>query len=132
MKLFENEYVTLSIDENIPCLEWIGKKYMPSEAFKESEEKSLELYLKYKDRHPGMQWFIDASEVGPVSLQDTEWVIENILPQFAAAGLIKEAFVMPTRAIGKITVDNYRSDAGETIEIELFDTTEAAKDWLKS
>ena len=28
MVLFDNEYVTLSLDEAVPCVEWIGKKYM--------------------------------------------------------------------------------------------------------
>jgi hypothetical protein len=132
MKLFENEYVKLSLDEKVPCLEWIGKKFMPSEAFRASEETSLQLYLQYKKTYPKMQWFVDARDIGPVSPTDTQWVAEKILPQFAAAGLTKEAFVVPKSALGKITVKNYRSDAGKIIEIEVFDSVEAAKNWLKA
>jgi hypothetical protein len=131
MKLFENEYVKLSLDEKVPCLEWIGKKFMPSEAFRASEEKSLQLYREYKAKYPHLEWFVDARDIGPVSPQDTQWVADRILPQFAKAGLRKEVFVVPKRAIGKLTVNNYISTAGKTIEMKLFDTVEAAKNWLK-
>jgi hypothetical protein len=52
MQLFENEYVKFSLDEKVLCLEWIGKKFMPSEAFRASEETSLQLYLQYKKMCP--------------------------------------------------------------------------------
>ena len=131
MKLFENEYVKLSLDEKVPCLEWIGKKFMPSEAFRASEETSLQLYREYKKKYPQLEWFVDARDIGPVSPQDTQWVIDKILPQFAADGLAKEGFVIPKSVIGKMTVKNYISTAGKTIEMKLFDTVEAAKNWLK-
>lgn len=131
MRLFDNEYVRLSIDESVPCLEWIGKKFMSSKEFRASEEKSLQFYLKYKDKYPHMEWFVDARDIGPISTQDTKWVVDEILPKFAAAGLTKEAFVVPKSAVGKMVVKNYVSKAGKTIEMEVFDTVEAAKNWLK-
>jgi hypothetical protein len=75
---------------------------------------------------------VDARDIGPVSPTDTQWVVEKILPQFAAAGPTKEAFVVPKSALGKITVKNYRSDAGKIIEIEVSDSVEATKNWLKA
>ncbi len=131
MKLFENEYVEISLDETVPCLVWIGKKYMPSETFRESEEKSLRFYIEYKKKYPKLQWFVDASEISIVKSEDTQWVADNILPKFAKAGLRKEAFVIPKRAIGKMTIHRYVSEAGDVIEIHIFDTVEAAKSWLK-
>jgi hypothetical protein len=131
MDLFENEYVRLSIDESVPCLEWIGKKYMPSEAFRTSEEKSLQLYRESKKKYPQLEWLVDARDIGVVSSQDMQWVIDKILPRFALAGLTKEGFVVPKSAIGKMTVKNYISAAGKTIEMKVFDTVEAAKNWLK-
>jgi hypothetical protein len=131
MKLFENEYVKQSIDESVPCLEWIGKKYIPSKEFRTSEEKSLELYRGYKKKYPQMEWFVDARDIGAVSPKDTQWVIDEILPQFAALGLTKEAFVVSKSALGKMTVNYYKSTAGKVIEIRMFETVEAAKNWLK-
>ena len=131
MELYDDEYVKISIDENVPCIEWTGKKFMPSEIFRLSEEKSLEFYKKYKLEYPALQWYVDARDIGPVSPQDTEWIVQNILPEFAAAGLKREAFVIPKSALGRMAVQTYASDAGETVEIQMFDNVEAAKQWLR-
>ena len=131
MVLLNNEYVQISLDTTVPCLEWIGKRFMPSESFRESEEKSLEFYRQFRDDYQGLQWYVDARNIGPVSTEDTQWVADEILPQFAQLGLKKEGFVVPKSAIGKLTVKNYISKAGETIEIKVFDTVEGVKNWLK-
>ena len=130
--MYEDEYVELAIDEDIPCLEWIGKiGFISSKEFRLSEEKSLEFYLEYNATYPNMGWFVDARAIGALSPMDTQWVIDEILPKFAAAGLKKEAFVIPKSALGKITVDQYKSNAGHIIEIRMFGSAKAAKAWLK-
>ncbi len=131
MKLFENEYVTISIDESVPCLEWIGKKFIPSDEFRASEKKSLEFYQEYKKKYPRLEWFVDARDIGPISPADTQWVAIEILPNFAEAGLKKEVFVVPTSALGKMAVKNYISDVGKTVEMKVFDKVNEAKNWLK-
>jgi hypothetical protein len=130
MKLYDDEFITLSIDESVPCLEWIGKKFMSSEEFRVSEEKSLQFYKQFKGKYPRFEWFVDARNIGPIGTEDTQWVVEKILPQFAAAGLKKEVFVIPTSALGKIVLRNYVSSAGKVIEIQAFSTVEEAKNWL--
>lgn len=131
MKLSDNESITISIDESVPCLEWIGKKRISSEEFRDSEQKSLQFYLRYKTKYPRLEWFVDARNVGVLTPEDIQWVIDRILPKFASAGLKKEAFVVPSSAIGKIIIRNYVSKAGDIIEIKSFDNSEAAKNWLK-
>jgi len=131
MNLSDNEYVTISIDESVPCLEWVGKQFIPSKEFRASEEKSLEFFLQYKKKYPRLEWCVDARDIGPVPPQDTQWVADNILPKFLAAGLKKEAFVVPKSALGKISVKNYTSHAGKVLEIMMFGTIEEAKDWLQ-
>ena len=131
--LFSNEYFTISIDESVPCLEWIGKKFMPSEAFRLSERKSLEFYLEYKDKYPNMEWFVDARYIGVVLPEDTKWVVDEILPQFVENGLTKEAFVLPKSAISQLMLKRYKKEATSAgyIEIGTFDNIEDAKNWLK-
>jgi hypothetical protein len=132
MQLSENDYVKISIDESVPCLEWIGKKFISSEAFRESEEKSLRFYREYMGKYPGLQWFVDAREVGAILKEDTDWVAKNILPVFASLGLKKEAFVVPKSAFGKLALDDYISESGERIEMKVFDSITGAKAWLSS
>jgi hypothetical protein len=132
MLLFDNEFVTLSIDESVPCLEWIGKKYMPSEEFRASEERCVMFFLMNKGKFPLLEYFVDARNIGPISPQDTKWIVDELLPKLVAAHMTKEAFVVPTSAVGKMVVKNYGSRAGEMIEIKMFDTVEAAKNWLRA
>jgi hypothetical protein len=131
MELFSNDYVTISIDESIPCLEWIGKKFISSEAFRESEEKSLSFYREYVGKYSNLQWYVDARKVGAISHNDTEWVAKTILPHFAQLGLKKEAFVVPESAFGKVAINDYKSESGDTIKIEVFDSELKAKTWLR-
>ena len=133
MKLFENESVIVSIDESIPCLEWIGKGPLSSQTFRESETKSLALYQEYKPKYPVLEWFVDARKIRSLLPDDVEWVAQKILPQFAAAGLTKEVFVLPESAIGRFVVTNYTDMAtGKTIEIKAFVSAQDAKNWLKA
>jgi hypothetical protein len=132
MMLFDNEYVTLSIDESVPCLEWIGKKYMPSEEFRASEERSVKFFLMNKGKYPLLEYFVDARDIGPISPQDTQWIVDELLPKLIDAHLTKEAFVIPVSAVGKMVVNNYGNNAGKMIEIKTFSTVEAAKSWLRA
>lgn len=132
MKLFENKSVIISIDELIPCLEWIGKGPLNSQTFRESEEKSLAFYQEYKPKYPALEWFVDARKIRSLAPEDVEWVAQEILPQFAAAGLTKEVFVLPESAIGRFVVRDYTDLAtGKKVEIQAFVSVEEAKNWLK-
>lgn len=131
MILFETDYIRLALDKTVPCLEWIAKKNLISAEFRESEEKSVQFYRQYKAQFPRLEWYVDARNVVAVLSEDTQWVADEILPKMAAAGLKKEAFVVPTSAVGKMVVKNYVSKAGQTIEVQVFGVEEAAKSWLK-
>lgn len=131
MTLSDNEYVKISLDTKTPCLEWIGKKYMPSAEFRASEERSLKFYQQYKASYPNLQWYVDARKIGAISPFDTKWVANVLLNKFAEAGLSKEAFVIPQSAIGKMVLRNYISTTGKKIEISIFDSVVDAKNWLK-
>ena len=131
MKLFENEYVMLSIDKQVPCLEWIGKKeFLPSRAFRQAETKSLQFYRKYHKLYPGMSWLVDARKIGAVSPEDMQWAAHEILPEFISLGLTKEAFIVPAKEFGKMTVSYYKSTVGQSMDIRIFDNVETAKKWL--
>ncbi len=133
MKLFESADVLISLDESVPCLEWIGKRAVQSQAFRESEEKSLEFYQQHKAVHLKLEWFVDARKVRSLLPADIEWVANEILPKFEAVGLTKEAFVVPETALGRFTVKDYseKSKSGK-VTIRMFATEEEAKAWLKA
>ncbi|TXT67588.1 MAG: hypothetical protein BAJALOKI1v1_50028 [Promethearchaeota archaeon] len=112
-------------------MEWIGKKFIPSQKYRESEEKSLEFYREYKRRFPRLGWFVDARNVKSVSTDDMQWVTDVILPESSKLGLQKEAFVVPESAITQLVINNYKAKSGSIIEIEAFSSEREAKKWLK-
>lgn len=133
MKLFENDAVVISLDNTVPCLEWIGKGPLQSQTFRESEEQSLHFYREYKPDYPQLEWFVDARKIGSLLPDDIEWVAQEILPQFEKAGLTKEAFVIPEKALGRFVVKEYSEhSASGKVTIRMFASAEEAKEWLKS
>jgi hypothetical protein len=130
MTLFENNSVIVALDTSTPCLEWIGKGPLTSQDFRESEEKSLAYYQEYKSQYPDLEWFVDARKIRSLSSDDVEWVAQEILPQFAAAGLTKEVFVIPESALGRFVVNDYTDLAGNTVEVRAVASIEEAKQWL--
>jgi hypothetical protein len=130
MRLFENAYVSLSLDERVPCLEWTGKKFIPSAEFRHSEKIYLQYYLQYQPYYPNLQLFVDARLIGAISPEDTQWLAEIMLPQFVKAGVTKEAFWV-TKVLTQMSVKQYKAEVGKLAKIAIFDTVEAAKIWLK-
>jgi len=132
MQLFENDDVVIRLDESIPCLEWIAKKPTTSESFRESERESLRLYRQYKPTYPALEWFVDARKMRSLIEEDLQWVANEILPKFEAAGLTKEVFVMPEQALGRFVVKEYseKSKSGK-VTIRMFASVEEAKAWLR-
>ena len=53
-----------------------------------------------------LEYFVDARNMGPISPQDTKWIVDALLPKLVAAHSTKGAFVIPVGAVGKIVVNN--------------------------
>lgn len=132
MQLFENDDVVIRLDASVPCLEWIAKHPVTSETFRESELESLQFYRQYKPKYPTLEWFVDARKMRSLLEEDVQWVANEILPKFEAAGLMKEVFVMPEQALGRFVVKDYfeKSKSGK-VTIRMFADVEEAKAWLK-
>jgi len=131
MNLVEDEHYRISLDTSVPCLEWIGLKPMDSDTFRESEVHLKDHYLKAVKKHSGLQMFVDARVIGLISAADTTWVANEILPPISAAGLKKEAFIVPESALEKLIVRNFKSKAGDIVEIKVFTDEKEAKYWLQ-
>lgn len=59
-----------------------------------------------------------------------QMLTEHWIPQAAALGLKRIALVAPTSCCGRTTVESLVKDYGHHVEADLFDTPEAATEWL--
>ncbi|MCU0449038.1 MAG: hypothetical protein MUC97_04215 [Bernardetiaceae bacterium] len=109
---------------------------MESSEFKESQQQSLAFFQQYKILYPKLEWFVDSRLLTGVLPEDLAWHNEVMLPHFLAAGLTREAFVMPQDFFGSLSVENYAADQSggpqAVPQIKMFATPEEAKNWLKS
>ncbi len=131
MILENTDYYRISIDPNVPCLEWIALKPMKSNIFRESEIKLRDQYIASKKRYKSLNLYIDARNIGLISTADTSWVAEEILPLLAEAGLRKEAFVVSEEGLKRLIVSNFINKAGVKVEIKKFSNEIAAKEYLR-
>ncbi|MFH1562423.1 MAG: hypothetical protein ABIF11_03255 [Nitrospirota bacterium] len=131
--IWEGETVIVSLDTDTPCLEWINKGgVMTSEEFHQSEYVSYDAYLQYKKDYPALEWFVDARQLRPMDPQDVDWVAKEILPKFGAAGLTREAFVIPQNAMAKLAIHQYETKAADgQVTVRMFGSVDEAKQWLK-
>jgi len=133
MILFENRSVRVSLDTEVPCLEWVATQNVLSEEFRESEYESLKQYEILKQKYPTLEWFVDARKLEGLHTEDTEWVANVILPKFADLGLTKEAFILPSNIFGQFTIEDYKDEvADRRVTIHMFDDVEKAKKWLQT
>jgi hypothetical protein len=131
MILKETEYYRISIDPNVPCLEWIGLKPMNSEIFRESEIILRDSYLAKLKSYKSLCLYVDARKIGLLSTVDTTWVAKEILSPMASAGLKKEAFVIPESALERLIVSNFINKAGDEVELKKFSDEKTAKEYLR-
>lgn len=132
--LYETQQVKFYIDESIPCLvnEWYG--FIKSEQFREYILKLVDLLKEHHSHYGQLNMLADTRELRILPPKDIEWVNQNINPLYMKNGANFEAFLVPKDKYGEMSVDRYirqTTQYGDFI-VQLFDSLDKAKAWLKS
>ena len=132
--LFSTNNIRMYIDEDIPCLvnEWIG--FIKSADFRAGILKLLEIYTQQKVHYPKLHLLADTRTLGALKREDVTWITEEINPQYTVFGATYEAFVVSENAFGQASLQRYvvQTTAQGSFTVQIFDTIENAKAWLKS
>jgi hypothetical protein len=62
-----------------------------------------------------------------VRKEDADWVATQITPLLVKHGLRYMAFIIPSRAFTKISEDNFKSKAGDGVQIRYFNDQRMAE-----
>jgi len=132
--LYETQHVKFYIDESIPCLvnEWYG--FIKSELFREYILKLVDLLKEHHSNYGQLNMLADTRELRILPPKDIEWVNQNINPLYIQNGASFEAFLIPEDQYGEMSINRYirqTTQHGDFV-VQLFDSLDKAKAWLKS
>lgn len=132
--LFNTNNIRMYIDDSVPCLvnEWQG--FIKSAEFRAGILTLLEIYQQQKIYYPKLSLLADTRTLGVISREDLTWVVEEINPRYIELECQYEAFVVSQDMFGQTALQRYttQTTASGSFVVQIFDTLDNAKDWLKS
>lgn len=126
MKVYEAQNIIIERDDKLKCLIQNWKGFASSEKFRESIKKTEDLF---KDKTLN-KIISNTKDFGMVKKEDTEWVSTESMPTLIERGLKYMAFVVPSNVFSQMSVENFKKQSGDTIQIRYFDDVEKAKEWM--
>jgi len=127
-ELMENPICALGIDETVPCVTVLWKRYATSTQVRFIYENIL--HLLQSRQLKGVLG--DNTALPTIHAEDQRWISENWFPRAQAAGLKAGASKRPRSYLGKLAVDAVQTGAPASLELRSFDELEDARDWLRS
>jgi hypothetical protein len=132
--LFNDDGVSIYLDEDVPCLvnEWTG--FFPSAQFRKHILNLFEIYQQVYQAHSNLTLLADTRQLQVIKPADLLWVANEVNPRYVELGCHYEAFIVPEDEFGKASINRYvrhSTSAGNFVTQEFASMAEA-KSWLKS
>lgn len=127
MKLYESSVILLEYDEKTRLMTQTWKGYATSEQFRQSIDKTFELFVKNKP----LTLIVDARGGAVVKKEDTDYAAQTGM-KLVQNGLKAQAFIVPTNAFIQLSVNNFVSQTSNEYVMQYFDDIAKAKEWLLS
>lgn len=133
--IFQNEKVTLTFDESVPCIIWTPVGVIRGDIFKDPFKAGMDFIEASVKRYPKINWLNDARKFKNTGREDLLWLNKNVNDRAYKLGTQRVAFVLPNNIFGKWAIKTYvdftnqRSD--NKLDIKAFSDIEEAKFWLK-
>ena len=124
----DNPICALGIDESVPCVTLVWKRYATSIQVRLIHENVLHLLKSHQLK--GMLG--DETALPTIHAEDQRWIIANWFPRAQAAGLKAGASKRPCAYLGRLAIDAMRTGAPTGLELRSFDKVEDAREWLRS
>jgi len=136
-EVYTNDWVVVTIDDEIPVLihKWIQSA--PSEVFREQLTELQKLYNSKKKAHPNLMWLADTKNLGERSEEDEKWlqeVWEKLL--FEEAGVKVHAVVLADDIYADYSMEQFKIAAHKRydelgVRLGVFMNQQSAYNWLK-
>jgi hypothetical protein len=129
MIYFKEKYVRIQWDEKSKAVvaEWLG--YIDGQDLRRALDAGLELLAQKKTN----RWLGDATNLGPIPIEDQRWTNEDWFPRVISAGLRYMAVIEPHKVVAQMSVKRILSRVhGKDIVTAHFDTQSEARAWLRA
>ena len=133
MTFFEDEFASVGHDRDLDATYMIFKDNVSSEQFIDIHKKVVDM-LNTMDSCSGKH-LVDTKPIKTVSLEGQKWVAENVVPVMHKKGNREKAqiaLVMSSDVFGQFAVQNISKKTDDISEVNFFETSDEAKEWLRS
>jgi hypothetical protein len=130
MVQYQSEYLKIELVNNSSTILLTWKGFIPSEIYRESLNKSLEIAKKYKIK----KWISDIKQIKVVGVKDQEWAGTDWLSRAVTSGCYqKQGVIMADDIFGQASAKKILTNIqNQEIEIQNFNKLEEAIIWLKN
>ncbi len=124
----DNPICAVQVDESIPCVTVVWKRYASSIQLRFVHEKILGLL-----RQHGLRAVLGDDKALPtLHPEDQRWILEDWLPRAKQAGLIAAASRRPVSHWAQIAIESLQAALSEHVEVQSFDDWGDARAWLRT
>ncbi len=135
--IFDNEFVTVQLDDALPVLMHRWKQEPPSEEFKFTLERILTEYKSLCKSYINLAWLVDAALLGELDEEVEKWLQEEWEQMiFVEAGVKLHAVILGQSIYADYPMEKFKSDA-ETkfnsfnVHLGVFSNQQEAYSWIK-
>ena len=124
--LQDNPICLISVDNSVPCVVVIWKRYATSTQLRFVHEAIIDLLAEHKlARILG-----DDTDLPTIHGDDQVWIVQNWMPRAVKVGLRAVATKRPSGFYGRLATETVQSLAPSQLTIGSFDDLDDARQWL--
>jgi hypothetical protein len=136
--IFDNEYVSCELDDELPVLRHRWKGPLPGEIFRQMLLHIAERYRELSKSYSNLAWLADTQLLGEVDEETEKWFAEvwdNLL--FGELGVKYHAVILGEDLFAEYPMEKFKLRAAEKfkthgVQLEVFSDEEEAYDWIRT
>lgn len=137
IRIFDNEFVTVELDDSLPVLRHRWKRATDGEDFRSNLLKILEEYKKLKNSYSLLAWLADTTLLGELDEETERWLVEvweDLL--FAQREVKIHAVILGNSIYADYPMENFKQDAEQKFEefdvhLGVFSNQQEAYEWIR-
>lgn len=123
----DKDFAEVTYDEELDAVVVRQTGFAEGEPFREY----METIIDAVEDTGSADLLTDTREAGTVDEEDQAWSATDWAPRAQEAGLDNLAMVMPESVVAEMSVEQVIEMTDDTMNRELFDDVEEARDWLR-
>ncbi|MBX3102807.1 MAG: hypothetical protein KF690_09885 [Bacteroidetes bacterium] len=130
--LMDDHRLRLQLNRDVPSLEWYFKPgyVFLAEEFRQAHRQLVSYFETYVRLLPRLTVLYDTSPASLLSAEEAKYAAAHITPLMVAAGLRREAFVVPEDVFMQMLIEDYKTHTQDTLEVGIFRDVGDARQWL--